>query len=133
MLVRELVFTSLTTDAAINNNGITVDNTFLSPAVVHTEATKFMVLRWGAVLPGIGPASRARLDVWVYDKNGADYSVIDDVLKLVRTRMLNLAASGQGDTWFLGVEWSGNSVDTKDDVYEAVAKYASFSVTASGL
>lgn len=132
MNIRERVFHALTHHAGLTSLAIDETCVYTAGAVDNPTKRPFMVMRWGIVVPGVGPVSSVPLDLWVYDKD-ADYNRIDSVIKESRNALLNLVAIGDPGYWFVGVRWTGTSGDLTDETYDAVTKFGSFVITASGL
>jgi len=130
--VRELVYSALTTDTALNTLGIDADHMYASGSLDGPQPAPFGVTRWGAVAKGIGPINRAPVTIYIHDDFG-DYSTINAILVRIRQVMLALSASGQSANWIIDVVWDGDSGDLADDTYKTLMRYASFTVVANTL
>lgn len=131
--LRDLVYRSLSTSAALGLTGLTPGGIY--PAMTPDSPAEriFMVLRWGPTSPGIGAANSGDLSVWAYDREER-YDRVEEVLKATRPILLGLEAAvlPAGAGAVLGVRWEGAGPDLYDDAYVAWTRYESYRVTASG-
>lgn len=134
MGARETIVTVLTSDGAMNTDGINLNTTFLSHDKDTPQTRPMMVLRWQDVSPGLGTVNRRNLQVWIHDTPG-DYGRIDRILKRVRTLLTSMFGVNAGDasSWITQIDWQGDSDDLRDDEAVTFCRYSNFTITGSAV
>lgn len=134
MGVREVVTTRLTSDTAMNTDGINLESTFLSHDKDTPQVRPLMVLRWQDTSIGLGPVNRRNLQVWVHDTPG-DYTRVDRILRRVKTLLTTMFGvnAGDVDSWITQIDWQGDSDDLSDDEAVTFCRYSNFTVTGSAV
>lgn len=131
--MRKLVYSLLSADGDLNLYGITGASIIAEQSVDTPKARPFMILRWGVNLPGAssnGTTVRT-LTVHVHDEP-ADYSIIDNIIKRVKTVLGNAVAMQEaGGGWLTQADWTGDSEDLADDGYGTITRNTSFRVVGS--
>lgn len=150
MSVREYIFGLITSDAELNEYGITVASTFVNHSVDTPQVRPLCILRWQAETPGLParratagagntpdwPANQRVLTVWVHeDRNIGDYTRIDKSLKRLRTLLTGVEGVrvGPGDAWLSAITWEGDSDDLDDDEARTITRNAQFRLTGSAI
>jgi hypothetical protein len=134
MGVRELVTTRLTTDPALNSDGINLESTFLRHDKDTPQVRPLMVLRWQDTSPGLSTVNQRNLQIWVHDVPG-DYTRIDRILKRVRIVLESIVGVNAGDaaSWVTQIDWKGDSDDLDDDEAVTFCRNSNFTVTGSAV
>lgn len=134
MGVREVVTTRLTSDSAMNTEGINLGSTFLSHDKDTPQVRPLMVLRWQDTAPGLSTVNQRNLQVWVHDVPG-DYTRVDRILRRVRTLLTTMFGvnAGDVDSWITQIDWKGDSDDLSDDEAVTFCRYSNFTVTGSAV
>lgn len=128
--MRKLVYTLLTSDPGYADalpGGIQGDRASGVPDVLP-----FAVVRFSGDNPGMGRAGQTYCSVWVHGQK-EDYTIIDDVLKWVRSVMEGATPMQHEGVWLTSVEWQGNSADLYDNERGTNTKSTTFLLTGSGL
>lgn len=98
------------------------------------EGRTFGVLKWGTTERGVGRVASTTLELWLYNK-APDYAPIGDGLLRARVLLDELVGTNVDaaeNAWVLGVRWEGAGPDGYDDMYQAVLRSESYTITASG-
>lgn len=134
MGVREVVTTRLTSDSAMNTEGINLGSTFLSHDKDTPQVRPLMVLRWQDTAPGLSTVNQRNLQVWVHDVPG-DYTRVDRILRRVKTLLTTMFGvnAGDVDSWITQIDWKGDSDDLSDDEAVTFCRYSNFTVTGSAV
>lgn len=136
--LRNVTLARLQADSILNGYGYGPDNLYPAwsrdspPEVI--EGRTFGILRWGTTERGVGRVHAVSLELWFYNKD-EDYEPIGGGLFRARAVLAGLEGmqvDAAEDAWILGVRWSGAGPDGFDDVYKAVLRSESYSITASG-
>jgi hypothetical protein len=98
------------------------------------EGRNFGILRWGTSERGVGRVATVGFELWLYDKDPDYERIIGGLLRAraVLAGLVGLQVDATEDAWVLGVRWDGAGPDGFDDVYKAVLRAESYSITASG-
>jgi hypothetical protein len=118
-------------DAQLIALGINVDS-LISGDIDSPSARPFMVLRWGATVPGLSVVNKRLLTAWTHHDPG-NASVIDAINLRLRT-VLEAVAGVQTETgWITEVKWTGESDDLPDDGNDTITRQSNFTLVASGV
>jgi hypothetical protein len=90
----------------------------------------FAVVSWGPATSAFGQTGTDRVSIWLYDKQ-RDYGRINAGLARLKDLILGTTQRLGADGSTLSVaEWNGESQDLFDTGYEAVTRYADFTVAS---
>lgn len=99
------------------------------------EGQQFGILKWGTTEAGIGGVNSVVVELWLYNRE-PDFGPIGDALYQARTLLGGLVGRqvqiSPVPGWVLGVHWDGAGTDGWDDLYKAVLRSESYTITASG-
>jgi hypothetical protein len=136
--LRDTVLNLLQSDPAMNGYGYGPKN--LYPAFGRdappegVEGQQFGVVKWGTSEPGLGRVNAVVMEIWLYNRE-PDFVPIGCALFRARAIMDALTARQvqvNPPGWVLGVRWDGAGTDGWDDLYKAVLRSESYTITASG-
>lgn len=136
--LRDIALARLAADSTMN--GLGYDISSLYPAFsrdappIAIEGQRFGVLRWGTTERGVGRVQTVTLEIWLYNRE-RDFAPISDGLRRARDVLATLEAvnvDAVDDAWVLGVRWEAAGPDGWDDLYQAVLRSESYTITASG-
>ncbi len=127
--MRAAIRTLLMADAGITN--VIGDRYFLGGSVDALEDTPAIVVRFLDGLPaptGEEPVQGTTVvQIQVHDRTG-DFTVIRNVLKRVRDVLTTSFHVAGDDGVFVHAKWDGDSADVRDDGFNTLTKYSSFTV-----
>jgi len=86
----------------------------------------FAVMRWDATIPDVGPGSH-NVTLWVYDVLG-DYSRVDAIIARAKDLLAAAVHVSGPDGFITQAQWTGDSQDFSDDVYERVVRTSTYRV-----
>jgi hypothetical protein len=131
--LRKAVYGILVASAPLAALGYDEPNIFPIYAPDSPDSRRWMVLRWGAVSRGIGPANKEALTVWIYNRE-PDYDPIIAAIKEIKALLPTLVAQRftDGSGAVLGADWQGDTDDSYDDAYRAYMRNTAWQLTASG-
>lgn len=145
MTTREFVVGLIVEDPVLSDLGFTRDSVFNQHGVDTPQVRPFMVLRWQAANPGFTtsnsgsalasfPIAQRILQVWVHDVP-ADYALIDQSLKRLRTLLMGVEGAnvGEAGAWLHTIGWEGDSDDLSDDEVGTITRNAQFRLTGSAI
>lgn len=128
MTIRETIYSALTTDALLQDEGITVDSVWNIEAVDNPDRGKpFVVTAWAENRPVFGRPGRHDLLVWAHDEGG-DYSRIDRILERIRILLVDMIHQEEVTL----VEFTGGSPDLYDDGFRTITRNYGFRVIGAG-
>jgi hypothetical protein len=136
--LRSIVLDRLAADSEMNGFGYDSASLYAQfsrdATPEYIEGRRFGILKWGTTERGVGRVNSTTLEIWLYDKD-PDYSAIGSAL--LRARILLDALPGvqldaAENAWCLDARWEGASPDGYDDMYKAVLRSESYTITASG-
>lgn len=136
--LKKITLERLAADSVMNGFGYDADSLYpqfsRDAPPESVEGRTFGVLKWGTTERGVGRVATVTLELWLYNKD-RDYEPIGGGLLRARAVLAGLEAirvDAAEDAWVLGVRWEGAGPDGYDDMYQAVLRSESYSITASG-
>ena len=136
--LRKIAFDRLAADSEMNGFGYDADSLYpqfsRDAPPEQVEGRRFGILKWGTAERGVGRVNPVTLELWFYNKD-RDYDPIGGALLRARSILAGLEAvqvDAAEDAWVLGVRWEGAGPDGYDDMYQAVLRSESYTITASG-
>lgn len=96
------------------------------------KANRFMVLRWGNTVRGIGSVNRTLLVCAVYNREPDFVPIVAAIKEVKRLLQTLVAVRLDEEAAVLDVFWEGDTGDTYDDGYRAYYRTTDHTITASG-
>lgn len=129
--MRTTIAQLLSGDATLNGLGITPDSLWAGDTDTP-EQRPYIVLRWGATNPGVGPSRARTLTIWVHDHPN-DYARVDAIILRIK-RMLNYMSPVATEVgWITTADWVTDSDDLSDDVTHTILKTTTYTIIGSGI
>lgn len=143
MSLTELVYAKLTTDSQLNTLGITPANVWQSQTVdaIDADVKLFILITWRDRYPGVkgqrgaGRSYEQLVDFFIYSRE-RDWDPIRLIAQRLQVMADEIVAVSTGadstDGWVSCVEWTGETGDSYDEVYEAMSRITGWTIIAKG-
>ena len=145
MTAKEFVYTTLTTDGALNLLGFNTDNIWHAQTIDEQppadSVVNFILITFRDRFPGLeaqrGPmrSGEQLIDFFVYSR-ARDWNVISRTCQRLQELADEIVAvktgNGAGDGYISTVKWTGETGDGYDEVYEAMNRITGWSMIVTG-